>query len=218
MPSKRKSWALIAFLALSGCASAGAGLVSSIQRMSWTLDTKDLPSGRYRLDPDHASILFKVGHMGYAYYVGRFNKIEGVLDYDSLHPEKSRLSVTIEAASIDANHETLEQILRGRDHLDAERHPFIAYKADGLGIEDDRHGTVSGELTLREVARPVPLSVVFNGGASNPLTGRFTLGFSATASLSRSDFGMTALGPLVADRVDIEINVEFQREERNARS
>jgi polyisoprenoid-binding protein YceI len=215
MKIKHVVLALMAASALTGCATVGTELATSVQGLGWTLDTKSVPSGKYILDPDHTSLLFKVGHLGYSLYVGRFNSVHATMDYDHDHPEKSQLIVTVDPNSIDCNNATLEQTLTGKDYFDTGDYPQAFYAAESLTIKDDRHGVLNGELTLHGVTKPLPLNVIFNGGAKNTLTGKYTIGFSATATIRRSDFGMKTLVPLIGDDVYLEINTEFEREQKS---
>jgi polyisoprenoid-binding protein YceI len=209
----RATLALLGFAALAGCTTVGAQFATSVQHMSWTLDTKDVPSGHYVLDPDHATVLFKIGHLGYSLYVGRFDSVRASLDYDKRHPETSSLLVTIDPNSIDTNNDKLEATLTGKDYFDVAKYPQATYSADSITIRDERHGTLNGELSLHGVMMPVPLDVTFNGGARNSLTGKYTIGFTASATIKRSDFGMKTLVPLIGDDVYLEINAEFEREQ-----
>jgi len=214
MKIKHALLVLLAMTALAGCTTVGAQLATSVQSLGWTLDTKDVPSGKYILDPDHTSLLFKISHLGYSLYVGRFNSVHATMDYDHDHPDQSKLIVTVDPNSIDCGNDKLEQTLTGKDYFDTDDYPQAFYSADSLTIKDDRHGVLNGELTLHGVTKPVPLDVVFNGGARNTLTGRYTIGFSATAKIKRSDFGMKTLVPLIGDDVYLEINTEFEREQK----
>ena len=209
----RAALGLLGLAILAGCTTVGAQFATSVQQLSWTLDTKDVPSGRYLLDPDHTSVLFKIGHLGYSLYVGRFNSVRATLDYDRDKPGQSELLVTIDPNSIDTGNDKLEATLTGKGYFDVSDNPQAMYAAKSIMIVDERHGVLNGELTLLGVTKPVPLDVVFNGGARNSLTGKYTIGFTATGSLKRSDFGMKTLIPLVSDEVYLEINVEFEREQ-----
>ncbi len=211
MKIRTLAFALLSTAALAGCTTVGAQLASSVQSIGWTLDTKHVPSGKYILDPDHTTVLFKISHLGYSLYVARFNSVHATMDYDNKHPEQSQLIVTIDPNSIDCHNPKLEQTLTGKDYFDTQAYPQVFYAAKSLTIKDDRHGVLEGELTLHGVTRAVPLDVVFNGGARNTLTGRYTIGFSATATIKRSDFGMKTLVPLIGDDVYLEINTEFER-------
>lgn len=207
------TFAFLGLAALAGCTTVGAQLATSVQHMSWTLDTKDVPSGHYVLDPDHTSVLFKIGHLGYSLYVGRFNAVHATLEYDHQHPEQSELLVAVDPNSIDTDNDKLEETLTGKDYFDVAKYSQAMYAAHSITIHDERHGTLNGDLTLHGVTKPAPLDIVFNGGARNTLTGKYTIGFTASGEIKRSDFGMNTLVPLVGDTVYLEIDAEFEREQ-----
>jgi polyisoprenoid-binding protein YceI len=193
---------LVALLALGGC---GYLLPHGHQ----TTEVAALPEGAYRLDPDHATILFKIDHLGFSKLVGRFDRFDATLDFDPQAPEAARLVVTIDPASIDLDLPALEQDLRGPGWLDVARYPEARFESQGIAITGEDTGTVTGDLTLHGVTAPVTLEVTFNGGGSSLLTGAYTLGFAAQGSVLRSTFGLGALAPAIGDEVMLEIHAEF---------
>jgi len=176
-----------------------------------TVELGKLPGGAYRLDPEHASLLFKLDHFGFSELVGRFDRFEASLDFDPEHPEAARLVVLIDPASIDLNLPKFEQDLRGPDWFDVARFPQARFESREIQITGDKTGKVTGDLTVHGATAPVVLEVTFNGGADSLLTGRYTLGFVASGTLSRSAFGLGAYAPAVGDQVTLEIHAEFQR-------
>jgi polyisoprenoid-binding protein YceI len=176
-----------------------------------TTDTAELEAGAYKLDPEHSTILFKVNHLGFSTYVGRFNTVEGALRFDAETPAESRLDVTIHTASADTPSGELNEVLRGRDWFDTERFPTARFESTAITVTDKNTGTVTGNLTLRGVTKPVTLAVTFRGGAYNLLTGAFTLGFQANGVLKRTEFGMGSLVPAIGNEVTLEIHAEFRR-------
>lgn len=198
---------LAAALIVGGCTTILPLVVPSHNQ---TVDTSAIRSGHYVLDPAHGSVHFRVDHMGYSIYVARFNEIDAQFDFDNKRPELSTLIITIRADSIDSGNKKMDKLIAGRDFLDARRYPDIFFRADGVTIVDERTGIINGTLTFHGVTRPQTLQLTFRGGARNFLTGKYTLGFSASASLRRSDFNMGAYVPLVGDEVTIEIEAEFQ--------
>lgn len=174
-----------------------------------TTDVAALPEGAYRLDPDHATILFKIDHLGFSKLVGRFDRFDATLDFDPQAPESSRLVVTIDPASIDLGLPAFEQDLRGSGWLDVARYPEARFESQGIAITGEDTGTVTGDLTLHGVTTQVTLEVTFNGGGSSLLTGAYTLGFAAQGSVLRSTFGLGALAPAIGDEVILEIHAEF---------
>lgn len=200
--------AVAAVLAIAGCATLLAKIVPSHNQ---TVDTSAIPSGRYVLDPVHGSVHFRVDHMGYSTYVARFNDVEAIFHFNNARPGESALNVTIAADSIDTGSTRMDNLIAGPDFLHARRFPEIQLEAAGITIIDEHSGMIDATLTFHGVTRQLPLYVTFNGGARNMLTSKYTLGFSATATLKRSDFNMNAYIPLVGDEVTVEIEVEFQK-------
>lgn len=172
-------------------------------------DPVKAPAGLYRLDPRHSSLLFDVDHFGYSRFVARFDKVEATLDANTAEPEKSRLSVTVKAASVDTNVEELDRMVTGPDLLDAARYPDIRFETTALKRTGPKTGEMTGNLTMHGKTKPVTLEVTFNGGSPDPLTGDDTLGFSAKGELNRADWGLSAWWPAVGNDVDLRIEAEF---------
>jgi polyisoprenoid-binding protein YceI len=176
-----------------------------------TFAPEKLPSGAYRLDPEHASLLFKLDHFGFSELVGRFDRFQASLDFDPKRPEAAHLVVLIDPASIDLNLPKFENDLRGPDWFDVAKFPQARFESRTIVVTGEKTGRVTGDLTLHGVTAPVTLDVTFNGGADSLLTGRYTLGFAASGTLKRSTFGLGAYAPAVGDQVTLEIHAEFQR-------
>lgn len=170
-----------------------------------------LEKGSYTIDKTHAAVLFKINHMGLSTFVGRFNKVEASLDFDPKNIAAAKLSAVIDVASVDVNNSDLEETLRGSSWFDVEAYPQAFFKTTQVVLVDKDAAIFSGDLTLRGVTSPIELTVRFNGGGKNWLTGFYTLGFSATSSFNRSVYGIDNLIPAVADQVDIEVFAEFQQ-------
>jgi polyisoprenoid-binding protein YceI len=198
-----------ALIALLGSLSACGYLLPRAE----TPPPAELPAGTYRLDPEHATLLFKLDHLGFSQLVGRFDRFDATLDFDPETPAASRLSATIDPASIDLNLPKFEKELRGPDWFDVERFPEAQFDSRDVVVTGEDTGRITGDLTLHGVTRPITLAATFNGGGDSLLTGRYTLGFAATGVLSRSDFGLGAYAPAVGDAVTLEIHAEFQRVE-----
>lgn len=176
-----------------------------------TTPAADLAGGSYRLDPEHAALLVKIDHFGLSQLVGRFDRFDATLDFDPVRPEQARLVAVIDVASLDFGLPAFEQQLRGANWLDTARFPEARFEGRSVALTGERTGRISGDLTLHGTTRPVTLEVTFNGAGDSLLTGRYTLGFAASGSLSRSAFGLGAFAPAVGDEVALEIHAEFQR-------
>lgn len=171
-----------------------------------------LEKGSYKLDQTHVAVLFKINHMGLSTFVGRFNKVDATLEFDPNNIAAAKLSAIIDVASLDANNHDLEETLRGSSWLDTEKYPQALFKTTSVSVLDQNSAIFSGELTLHGVTAPINLTVTFNGGANNMLTGFYTLGFSASSTFNRSTFGIDYLIPAIGDAVAIEVFAEFQQQ------
>ncbi len=171
----------------------------------------DIRAGAYKLDPDHASLVWKINHLGFSTFLGRFNAFEASLDFDPENVEAAALEVVIDTTSLDINNAEFAEELRGSNWFDTETYPQAIYRTTGLKETVDEDTFVfSGELTLLGVTAPVDLTVNFHGGGRNFLTRSYTLGFSAETTFIRSAHGLdrfTSFG--VGDEIDLEIHVEF---------
>ncbi len=171
-----------------------------------------LEKGSYQADPQHTSLLFKVNHMGLSTFAGRFNKVDASLEFDPKNMADAKLSAVISVASIDVNNRSLEENLRDRSWFNAEKYPQALFKTTSVQVLDESRARFTGLLTLHGVTDTIVLDVVFNGGGNNMLTGKYTLGFTATTSFNRSAFGVDYLIPAVADKVYLEVFSEFQKQ------
>ena len=170
-----------------------------------------------RLDFDlvHSSIGFWVRHLMVSKVHGRFSQWSGSLEFDEQDPGASRVTVSIEAASIDTREASRDAHLRSPDFLDAERFPQITFTSSSV-TRKAGDLLVTGELTIRGVTRPVQLGVEYSGRVTDPWGGE-RLGFSAKTAINRSDFGLAwnqvleAGGVVVGDRIEISLEVEAVR-------
>lgn len=176
-----------------------------------TLDPIELKPGAYQLDPDHASVHFKVDHLGFSMLVGRFDQLDASLDFDAKKPADAKLDVLIKTASLNINPEALRDELQGGSWFNVESFPEARFTSQKITVLGPDSGKVEGTLTLLGETKPVTLDVKFSGGGNNLLTGAYTLGFSATGTFKRSEFGLDALVPAIGDEVQLEIHAEFKR-------
>jgi polyisoprenoid-binding protein YceI len=180
-----------------------------------------VPAGAYRIEPSHASLLFKVDHLGFSKYTARFKRFDARLQFDPARLAASRLNVTVDATSLETDFPDPAKLdfnkeLQGADWLNAAAHPQMTYRSRSVVPTGDRTFRIDGELTLRGVTRPVSLDARYNGGyAGHPMDPNARIGFSATGRLKRSDFGMTIGVPPpgstmgVGDEVQVIVEAEF---------
>ena len=198
------------FLAL-GMSLALAPVVSA---QSVSQDPSHAPSGAYQLETSHSQLLFSVLHIGMTDYYGRFDKLSGTLSFDPHQPEKSAVSITIDTSSVDTPSDRLEDELRGPSTFDTKQFATASFKSTSITRTGPNTGKISGDLTLKNVTKPVTLDVTFNGGGHNPVGDAYALGFRATATIKRSEFGLTGMvwAPFVSDDVQLIIEAMFQHE------
>lgn len=205
-PRFKSTSIIVALLLTLGLSACGYLIKPSVKT-----GVVNLQPGSYNIDPAHTSLLFKINHMGMSTFVGRFNKVDASLEFDPKKMADAKLSAIISVASIDVNSHDLEESLRSSSWLDAGKYPQARFDTTSVKVLDDTHAIFTGNLSLHGVTAPVDLAVEFNGAGDNILTGRYTLGFSATAHIKRSKFGVDYLVPAIGDDVAVEVYAEFQK-------
>jgi polyisoprenoid-binding protein YceI len=166
----------------------------------------------YALDPVHTRVAFQVSHAGFSQPVGSFSKVEGQLRFDPDDWSGAQLSVRIPVATLDLGDEDWQQKILDRTFFDARRFPQASFVSTRVESSGPNTATVTGELTLHGVTRPLTLQVTLNALKRHPLTRKRTAGFSATGTLRRSEFGMDAWKNVVGDEVRLIIEAEAIRD------
>lgn len=182
---------------IAGAIVAGATLSTSAMAADYIVDTKGA----------HASINFKVSHLGYSWLEGRFDQFDGQFSYDESKPEASTVSININPASVSTNHAERDKHIRSDDFLDVEKYPSASFKSTGFKANANGGATVTGELTLHGVTKPVELAVSKIGEGKDPWGG-YRAGFTGTTEFKMKDFGITKnLGP-ASETVYMTMHVE----------
>jgi polyisoprenoid-binding protein YceI len=175
-------------------------------------DAATIQAGRYTLDKDHARVIWSVDHLGFSTYYGGFHKFDAAITLDPKAPAKSSVEVTIDTTTISTDHDVLESHLKGADWFDTAKFPTATFKSTAVTPGADGTANVTGNLTLHGVTRPVTLAVKLHGHGIHPLVKKPVVGFDATTSFKRSDFGIKAYVPLVSDEVSLKFSGEFLKE------
>lgn len=179
-----------------------------------TTQTAVQPPRRWAFDPAHSSAEFSVKHMVISTVRGRFSKVDVDVDFDEGQPERSKLAVRIDVASIDTRESKRDDHLRSEDFFDVATYPQMRFESTRVTRNGDGRYAVEGNLTIKGVTRPVSLDAELTGFGKDPWGNR-RAGFSATTRVNRRDFGLTwnvALetgGVLVGDEVKISIDGEL---------
>jgi polyisoprenoid-binding protein YceI len=177
------------------------------------------PSGEYKLDKSHASLILRASHMGFSTYTTRFSRFDADLSFDPKKPSASKVLTTIDASSfeMDAAPQMCLDIMKGSQMLDTAKFPLIIFKSDKVTTTGPKSMDIAGTLTLHGVTKPMVLKATYNGGyAGMPnMDPQARIGFSAHGSFKRSDFGIsfgvpapgTTIG--VGDLIEFSIEAEF---------
>jgi polyisoprenoid-binding protein YceI len=173
----------------------------------------DVPAGEYVLDKTHASIIWKVTHLGLSHYTARFTGFDMVLMLDPVTPTKSTIAVTIDPRSVKTDFpfpekEDFDKVIAEK-FLQAGDHPAITFQSSSLKATGAKTGKLTGNLSMMGVTKPVVLDVTLNGAMVHPFRKIPVVGFSATGKFNRSDFGSTVLQGPIGDEVTVIIEAEF---------
>jgi polyisoprenoid-binding protein YceI len=180
----------------------------------------DPPAGTYTVDLGHARLWFGVSHLGFSTYTALFTDWDATLAFDPANPQDMTVSATIDVASLETHYPDpafdFNAVITGPEFLDAARFPTATFTSTAISLTGPNTADVTGDLTLHGVTRPVTLAVTYNGGwADMPLDVGARIGFSASGTINRADFGVayglpppgTTMG--VGDAVTITLQAEF---------
>ena len=166
----------------------------------------------YRFDTVHTQVFFSTSHLGYSHPSGRMHVSGGFIRFDADDWTTAQVEVTVDTASLDMGDAAWNDKLRSREFLAADRYPTARFVSKSVEKTGERSGVVHGTLTLLGATRPLDLALTFNKAGVDPYSFRSTIGFSASASLKRSTFGMNKYLPDIGDVVDIRVEVEGLRD------
>lgn len=173
----------------------------------------NVPAATYTIDPRHTQIIFTVRHMGLSTFYGRFGHITGTLAFDPAQPGKSALNAQIDLTNIDTHVEALDKEL-STSFFHADKFPTATFVSTQSVKTGENTGTVTGNLTIDGVTKPVTLNVTFNGGRNSPIPFQpYRIGFNATGTVKRSDFGLTHVmwSGMVSDEIGLMIECELEK-------
>lgn len=162
----------------------------------------------YTLDPNHTMVLFSWSHFGFSHPVADIGIADGTLVFDDKDPAKSSVEVTLPLSKLDTHVPALDKHLKGSDFFDADKYPNILFKSTGVQALGNKEYQVKGNLTMHGVTKPIVLHAVLNAMGPHPMTKQPAIGFNATGTLKRSDFGLGAYTPKVSDEIKINLTAE----------
>lgn len=171
----------------------------------------------YVIDSAHSQIQFTARHMMISRVRGWFEKFEGTINLDETNPENTTVDVKIDASSLNTREEKRDAHLRSADFLESEKYPYLTFKSTKVEVTGPESARLTGDLTVRDVTKPVTLDVTYNGSAVSPW-GTTSHGFDARTKINRKDWNLVwnvALetgGVLVGDEITIDIELELVKQ------
>ncbi|KTD41232.1 YceI family protein [Legionella parisiensis] len=161
----------------------------------------------YILDKNHTYVLWSADHLGFSTQFGKWYAT-GQLVLDKDNPSQSKVNATIDVRDMITGIPELDKHLKSKLFFNAERYPTATFVSNKVTPQGDNKATVDGILTLRGVSKPVVLQVTLNKVGMNLISNKMSIGFTATGSINRSDFGINAFLPSISDKVNISIGAE----------
>ena len=162
----------------------------------------------YKLDPTHTNVLAQWSHFGFSNPTAHFGNVDGTLVYDAANVGASSVQVTLPLSGLEAFSAKFNEHLRSGDFFDAAKYPVATFKSTKVEAAGEGKLRVTGDLTIKDVTRPVVLDVTLNKAADHPMLKTAAIGFDATATISRTEFGVGAYVPNVGDEVTLRITTE----------
>lgn len=164
---------------------------------------------KYTFEPTHSQVNFSYTHLGLSTQTQQLRTVKGELLLDAADLTQSSVSVTIDMNSIDTGVEKFDAHLKSPDFFDTAQFPEATFKSTAVKSAGEGKLSVTGDLTLHGVTKPVVLDVVVNKIGEHPMAKKPAAGFNATTTVKRSDFGLGGYVPAVGDEVKISIASEF---------
>lgn len=162
----------------------------------------------YKLDPTHTDVLAQWSHFGFSNPSAHFGQAEGTLVYDADDVTKSSVHVTLPMAGLNSFTPKFDEHLKDADFFDAAKYPTATFKSTQVEAAGAGKLKVTGDLTIKDITKPVVLDVTLNKAGEHAMAKRAAIGFDATGTLNRSDFGVGKYAPAVSDQVKLRITTE----------
>ena len=164
--------------------------------------------GTYAVDPNHTQVTWQVNHMGFSMLEGQLGASGGSITIDPAKPNATKVEVNFAIDQLSVTAAPFAGHLKSKDFFDAATYPTAKFVSTKVVATGDK-ATITGDLTLKGVTKPVVLQATFIGAGANPMNKKLNFGFRATTSIKRSDFNIGAYAPVVSDKVDLTINAAF---------
>lgn len=163
----------------------------------------------YTLDPSHSQVVFSYNHLGFSTTYGMFSGFEGEIMFDAEDPAASSVNVSMPVMSMFTGWEKREEHFMSDDFFGASEGDMVTFTSTGVDVTGDNTAKITGDLTMNGVTKSVVLDTTLNQKAdAHPMNNKPWLGFDATTTLLRSDFGVDKFAPYVSDEVEVKISIE----------
>ena len=162
---------------------------------------------RYITDPNHTYVRFGVLHFGTSTVRGRLDDVQGTIDWAD-DPAARKAEFNIDLRSLNTGSKHFNEHLSSADFFDVAQFPQATFKSTSVTANGGNKFTVVGDLTIKNTTKPVTLDVTLNGAGPHPMMKKQAIGFDATTTLKRSDFGLDMAAPAVSDEVSLRITTE----------
>ncbi|HGL4551460.1 TPA: YceI family protein [Acinetobacter baumannii] len=162
----------------------------------------------YKIDPTHTATVFSWNHFGFSTPSANFSDIQVVIKVDNAKPANSSVNVTIPLSSVNTNVPALDKEFQEEAWFNAAKYPNITFKSTKVETKDKKHFKITGDLTVKGITKPVVLDAVLNKQGEHPMAKVPAIGFNATTSFNRSDFGLGNYVPNVGDKITVNITTE----------
>lgn len=166
---------------------------------------------KYQLESNHAFVVWSASHFGFSDQMGKFPEITGEIIFDEKKMSESSVDVTIKIDSLVTGSEKFDAHLKSADFFDVKKFPTAKFVSKKVTATGKNKAKVEGELTLHGVTKTVILEVKINKKGTSLVTQKETVGFSATAQIKRSEFGIDYAAPGISDEVKLKIEVEANK-------
>lgn len=175
--------------------------------------TSSFAADTYTLDASHSQVIFNYNHLGFSTTYGMFSGFEGEIKFDEANPAASSVNVTMPVTSMFTGWEKREGHFLSADFFNAAENDLVSFSSTAIEVSGEATALITGDLTMNGVTKSVVLDAKLNKADVHPMAGKPWLGFDATTTVVRSDFGLGAFAPAVSDAVEIQISVEAQKTE-----
>lgn len=173
-------------------------------------DPAAVKAGTYKVEPYHTQVAFSLLHFGLTEYSGFFSGASGSLTLDPANPAADKLDVTVPVDSVLTTVPKLTGELKGDKWFDAAKYPTAEFVSTKVTLAGRASAIINGTLTLHGVTKPITLKAHLVGAGVNPIDKAYTVGFSATGTIKRSQFGVSAYVPYIGDDVRLTIAGAFE--------